>query len=574
MTFVPALLAVLTLVSMKFTDILVSLTILELLLHGLHVLSVTGLALYGFNALWFTIKAEKKDARLDSNRFLTSYSLRPITNSLQIVCNPPPVLFDHQASPAISDSFTATPIHFALPPVTIQLPVYNERHVIERLIDACAQLTYPPDKLQIQVLNDSTDQTSSVIRRSVEQWRRRGCNIEHLERADRKGFKAGALAYALPRATGEFIAIFDADFTPPPDFLHRTLWAFGLNEEGKKDDQSMDEAPVGFVQARWGHHNVAYSSITQSQALALDGHFLIEQTARQAENYAFGFNGSAGIWRKECIQDPAVGGWQTDTLCEDLDLSYRAQLAGWRPVFLRDVVVQAEIPPQLAAFKRQQYRWACGTIQTLRKLGRRVLFSKWSLGKQIQAAIHLGSYLLHPLLLLLLLLSLPLMLLNINPAWPLTYLGLASLGPPILYAVAQRELYPNDWLRRWSYIGVLTLLGFGLCFNNSIAVLQALRGQNKPFLRTPKFHVETTSDRWQTSNYRLSLEPIFYGELLLLLYAVITVATAILQGRFWSIPFLLLYVGGFGFMISVELWQARQANLTLVPHRETTAVSK
>ncbi|MBV7332982.1 glycosyltransferase [Chloroflexi bacterium TSY] len=556
---------------------------LELILHALYVLCVTGLAFYGFNALWLTLKARKKDPQLESDYLLTPSSLRPIINSLQIERNPPPVLFCQQCCFPVPESLSAPRMCVELPPVTIQLPVYNERHVIERLIDACAQLNYPPDKLQIQVLDDSTDQTRSVIQRSVEQWRQRGCNIEHIERMDRRGFKAGALAYALPRATGEYIAIFDADFTPSTDFLLRTLGAFELEEETNAEQISLKrdqpnkkagKAPVGFVQARWGHHNVAYSSITQSQALALDGHFLIEQTARQAENYAFGFNGSAGIWRKACIQDPAVGGWQTDTLCEDLDLSYRAQLAGWRPVFLRNVVVQAEIPPQLAAFKRQQYRWACGTIQTLRKLGRQVLFSEWSLGKRIQGAIHLGSYLLHPFLLLLLLLSLPLMLLNINPAWPLTYLSLASLGPPVLYAVAQRELYPNDWLRRWSYIGVLTLLGFGLCLNNSIAVLQALRGQNGPFLRTPKFHVETASDRWQTSSYRLSLEPVFYGELFLLLYASFTVVTAIYQERFWSIPFLLLYVSGFGFMVGVELWQARQANLTLVPRRQTTAQEK
>ncbi len=245
------------------------------------------------------------------------------------------------------------------PPVTIQLPIYNERHVAERLLDACARQDYPLDRLQIQVLDDSDDDTCSIVDRRAAFWRAQGRAVDVVRRQSRQGHKAGALAHALPSAHGDYIAIFDADFAPEPDFLRRMIPSF-LTDDADK---------VGFVQARWGHLNRDYSILTRSQALALDGHFAIEQDGRLTAGCMIGFNGSAGIWRKACIIDSAVGGWQADTLCEDLDLSYRAQLAGWRPLYRNDVDVPAEIPPQLNAYKRQQYRWAKGSIQTLRKLG-------------------------------------------------------------------------------------------------------------------------------------------------------------------------------------------------------------
>ncbi|MEZ4656003.1 MAG: glycosyltransferase [Caldilineaceae bacterium] len=255
------------------------------------------------------------------------------------------------------------------PQVTIQLPIFNERHVVERLIDACAAMHYPRARLQMQVLDDSTDLTSMLIQRRVQQLQDAGYRVEHLQRADRTGYKAGALAHALASATGDFIVIFDADFAPPPDFLLQTLPHFQQDER------------IGFVQARWGHLNYEYSPITRSQALALDGHFLVEQAGRQAAGYAFGFNGSAGVWRRACIEDEQVGGWHIDTLCEDLDLSYRAQLAGWRPLFVNYVVAPAEIPPQLSGFKRQQFRWAKGSIQTLLKCAPHIRRSSWPLDK-------------------------------------------------------------------------------------------------------------------------------------------------------------------------------------------------
>jgi cellulose synthase/poly-beta-1,6-N-acetylglucosamine synthase-like glycosyltransferase len=432
------------------------------------------------------------------------------------------------------------------PRVTIQLPVYNEQYVIERLIDACAQIEYPAGRLQIQILDDSTDETTTIARQRALDWRQCGIDVQVLHRTVRSGYKAGALADALPSASGNFIAIFDADFVPPRDFLQRTIPAF-LHPHHRD---------VGFVQTRWGHLNADYSPLTRAQTLALDGHFVVEQSARQAAGYPFGFNGSAGIWRRACIEDRLVGGWQADTLCEDLDLSYRAQLAGWQPLYLPDIETPAEVPPQLLAFKRQQFRWAKGSVQTLRKLGGAVWQSEWSLSARLSATLHLGNYLIHPLLLLLLLVMLPLLLLGIDPFWPLTYLSLVSLGPPLLYAAAQRCLYGRGWLRRWSYLPLLTLLGTGICLSNSVAAWQALTRKETPFLRTPKFQVKSTVDRWQRSAYVLALEPMMMGELMLCLYACTAVGVAIYQQNWWMIPFLMVYAAGFGFMVGAGLWQA------------------
>jgi len=496
-------------------------SVLGLILQVLYTVSVTGLALYGFQAIWLLFKLWQTQGK---NRERRNQHVEMIGQSVH--------------------STTGMPIIW--PKVTIQLPVYNERHVVERLMDACANLNYPADKLQIQILDDSTDQTTAIIERRIEYWQARGIKIEAVRRADRQGYKAGALAHALPLANGEFIAIFDADFAPPSDFLQRTLPYFAGSG-----------TTLGFVQARWGHLNSDYSPLTRSQALALDGHFVVEQAGRQAAGYAFGFNGSAGVWRRACIEDQAVGGWQTDTLCEDLDLSYRAQLAGWQPCYLNDLEAPAEIPVQLIAFKRQQARWAQGSIQTLRKMGRTVWQSHWPLEMRLAALFHLGSYLIHPLLLVLLLVTLPLMLLDVDPAPHLALLSLLSFGPPVLYAVAQIQLHPDDWWKRWSYLPVLTLLGTGICLKNSIAVWQGLSQTGGQFLRTPKFRVEATGDRWQQSNYRLAIEAVTVGELILMLYALLTVVTALLQGRWWTALFPLIYAGGFGVMIFVALWQAQ-----------------
>ena len=385
-----------------------------------------------------------------------------------------------------------------------------------------------------------------------------GTAISVITRPDRQGFKAGALAYALPQAQGEFIAIFDADFLPAADFLRTTIPHFLTPESAR----------IGFVQTRWAHLNRDYSFLTRSQALALDGHFVVEQQGRQAAGYFFGFNGSGGIWRRACIEDPTVGGWQDDTLCEDLDLSYRAQLVGWQPHYLNEIPAPAEIPPTLTAFKRQQFRWAKGSIQTLRKLGGLVWRSEEPLAKRLFGLFHLGSYLLHPALLALLLVSLPLMLLGSDPAAALALLSLATVGPPLLYAMGQRRLYGGRWWRHFLYLPVLMLMGTGIALNNTQAVWQGLRTRGGAFLRTPKFRVEATGDRWQSNVYHLKVGPTFWGEVTLLLYALATAAVSVYLGKWWSTPFLLLYAGGFGTMVGIGLVQARQAQRALRPREQ------
>ncbi len=505
-------------------------------LQTTYTLAAIGLAVYGFNALWLTWK------------WLRGKAQRP---GLTTVINP-----ENNVDGAAS----------TLPRVTVQLPIFNERHVVVRLIDACASMDYPKDRLQIQVLDDSTDDTTEIAQVRAAYWRHHGLQVEVIHRTDRAGYKAGALQHALPQATGQFIAIFDADFKPPRDFLRRTIPCFlGHGNES-----------VAFVQARWGHLNREYSFLTRCQALALDGHFVVEQSGRQAAKYAFGFNGSAGIWRRECIEDPAVGGWQADTLCEDLDLSYRAQLAGWRPLFLGELDVPAEIPPQLSAFKRQQFRWAKGSMQTLLKLAPRLGKSAWPLVVRLEGFLHLGGYLIHPLLMFLLVVTLPLLLLDTNPFWPLAYLSLASVGPPLLYALAQRELHQAGWLRHWAYLPLLTFLGTGLALNNTVAVWQALTGRSTPFLRTPKFQVQDHQDRWERSGYVLPLDATTVGEFLLFCYSLLTIGVAIARNHLWSVPFLLIYAGGFGLMVTIALWQAWHAHRSRTrqrtpPHPTATA---
>ncbi|MCB0045842.1 MAG: glycosyltransferase [Caldilineaceae bacterium] len=482
--------------------------VIATILQFLYITCMVGLAVYGFHALWLT--------------WQTIRHARP---------QPVPVM----------------PSQWPL--VTVQLPIYNEQHVAQRIIDACAQLDYPADRLEIQVLDDSDDRTCGLVSRRVDFWQERGVDIKLVTRPERRGFKAGALAYALPHAQGDFIAIFDADFLPRPDFLHTVMPYF-------TDDHNPHR---GFVQTRWSHLNRGYSLLTRSQALALDGHFVVEQQGRQAAGFLFGFNGSGGVWRRVCIEDPAVGGWQDDTLCEDLDLSYRAQLAGWQGCYINDLDAPAEIPPTLTAFKRQQFRWAKGSIQTLRKLGGRVWRSDRPLVTRLFGLFHLGNYLLHPLLLTLLLSALPLMLLGWNPAAPLALLSLTALGPPLLYTVAQRRLHPTSWRANLLNLPLLMLLGTGIALSNGRAVLQGLHGQGGDFLRTPKFRVESAQDRWQNSAYHLRVDALFFGELLFMLYALATAGVAAYMGRWWSMPFFLLYAAGFGLMVGLSVIQGIQA---------------
>ncbi len=431
-----------------------------------------------------------------------------------------------------------------MPRVTVQLPIYNELYVVERLINAAAALDWPGDRLQIQVLDDSDDETTSIAQARVDYFRRRGINIALLRRADRTGFKAGALAFGLPRATGEFIAIFDADFTPPPDFLTKTIPYFASHK-------------VGLVQTRWGHLNSTYSALTRAQSIALDGHFVVEQTARSRNGLFFNFNGTAGVWRRECIEQS--GGWQGDTLSEDLDLSYRAQMVGWKMLFLPEVVSPAEIPPQIHAFKRQQFRWAKGSTQCLIKLAPRILTApNASPLKRVEGILHLAGYVMNPLILLMVIALVPLIALGAQFPELMTYFGLAMLGPVIVYALGQRALYP-DWVARYSYFTVLLLLGTGIALNNSIAVFEAITRQGNSFRRTPKFHVEGDGDAWSTKRYTLPFSWESIGELAFSAYAFAGVAIAWQHHLWWSIPFLILYAAGFGFTGALSLWHSLPA---------------
>ena len=435
---------------------------------------------------------------------------------------------EHQSPPPLTNA----------PPITVQLPIYNELYVVERLIDAVTRLDYPQHRLQIQVLDDSSDETTALAQARVDYYRRQGFDIVLIHRHERTGFKAGALQQGLETATGEFIVIFDADFVPHPDFLRRIVPHF----------QGCPR--LGLVQARWGHINADYSPLTRAQALALDGHFVVEQTARQRSGLFMNFNGASGVWRKSCIEE--AGGWQGDTLSEDLDLSYRAQLAGWEFLYLPDVVSPAEIPPQINAFKRQQFRWAKGSIQCLLKHWRTLVRARQPAFVRLQGLIHLSNYLIHPLMLVLLFLTLPLLLGQGVTRLPLLYLGLGSLGPPLLFALSQWDTYP-DWRRRLAYFPFLVLLGTGIALNNAWAVGEALTRRPNLFQRTPKFGLEGRTDCWTESRYALPVDRMTLGEALLSLYSLITVIVALAKGNHYAVPFLLLYLGGFGYVAALGL---------------------
>jgi cellulose synthase/poly-beta-1,6-N-acetylglucosamine synthase-like glycosyltransferase len=444
----------------------------------------------------------------------------------------------------------------ALPPVTVQVPVYNELHVVERVIDAVTALDYPRDRLQIQILDDSTDETTRVARARAAFHCERGVDVAVLRRPDRDGFKAGALAWGLSRASGDYVAIFDADFCPQPDFLLRTVPHF------------LERPRLGMVQTRWSYLNADYSALTRAQVLALDGHFVVEQMGRHRSGLLMSFNGAGGVWRRRCVEES--GGWLADTLCEDLDLSYRAQLAGWECLYLPSVGAPAEVPPQIAAFKRQQSRWAQGSVQTLRKLAGPILRSRrlgW--GQKAMALVHLSSYLAHVLMTLLLLVSLPLLLLPDSASLSFGGVGLACLGPPLLYAISQQRLYP-DWGRRMRALPLLALIGIGIAWENTRAVWRGLTRWGGTFARTPKFRLEGRTGRWTDSGYRLRADVSTVGEVALALYALATVFVAYVTGNYGVVPFSLLYAAAFGTVAGMGLAQtfAPRRSRALRPARQ------
>ncbi|MGB6220729.1 glycosyltransferase [Haloferula sp.] len=417
-----------------------------------------------------------------------------------------------------------------LPIVTTQIPLYNEFNVAERVIRAVATFDYPPGKHQIQVLDDSTDETRELVDRVAKNLRAEGIWIDVSRREKRHGYKAGALADAMPEAKGEFIAIFDSDFVPEPDFLKRML-------------PHIQDPKTGLVQARWTHLNRERSLLTRAQSIGIDGHFLVEQTARSANHLFLNFNGTAGLWRRAAIED--AGGWTADTLTEDLDLSYRAQLKGWHLEYVADVTVPAELPESYTAFKSQQFRWAKGSLQTAIKLLPTVLRSDQSLLTKHQSYFHLCHYLAHPLMLVVALLALP-ALYELRGEISLIWLAIiaiplifATLGPSALYITCQRLLYPENWLKRVALLPALMLVGFGICISNTRAIAEAFLGIKSGFIRTPKSGASTSISYRTRANW-LPLLEIAAG-----IYAAWTFWCFAKSGNLAILPFLSLYIAGF-----------------------------
>lgn len=437
-----------------------------------------------------------------------------------------------------------------LPVVTVQLPIYNEMHVVKRLIESACDMNYPKDLLEIQVLDDSTDKTVEIAAGCVNEYKKRNVDIKHIHRENREGFKAGALKDGLKSARGELIAIFDADFIPPEDFLRKTVDFFY-------------DPKVGGVQARWGHINKDYSTLTKAQSILLDGHFIIEQTVRFNNGMFFNFNGTAGVLRKKCVE--SAGGWQHDTLTEDLDLSYRAQLAGWKLIYLRDVIVDAELPVDMNAFKSQQHRWVKGGVQTALKILPRILVrNDLPIKIKSEAVFHLLGNISYLLLLILLVLMFPMtyfwhsigmgktILLN------LLAVSIGTLSFIIFYIVTVREIHKENWLESLKYIPVAISVGIGLSVNNAKAALGALLGKRSEFKRTPKFAVSSSGSGdsptdWRSRSYvpskettalaEVSLGMIFFAQTIYVIYAGYVLGEF---SRFigW-IPFLLLIQSGF-----------------------------
>ncbi|MDQ6654885.1 MAG: glycosyltransferase family 2 protein [Verrucomicrobiota bacterium] len=432
-----------------------------------------------------------------------------------------------------------------LPKVTVQLPIFNEIYVVERLLKSVSELDYPSDRLQIQVLDDSTDDTRDLTRSCVEALQARGLNVELIHRTDRSGFKAGALEAGLATAEGEFICILDADFVPQPDLLHQTVHYF-------------TDPTVGMIQTRWGHLNRRYSLLTRVQAMFLDGHLLLEQTARSRSGRFFNFNGTAGLWRRSCIEE--AGGWQHDTLTEDLDLSYRAQLVGWKFIFLPDVITPAELPVDMNGFKSQQHRWTKGSVQTCKKLLPTIWRSHLAFPLKLEATAHLTSNFAYLLLACLCVLLHPsiggpqsgwLRILLVDVPIFLT----ASLSVGVFYICAQRELHPTSWMKEILFLPALLALGVGLSLNNARAVLEAVFNHESEFARTPKYGIERKRQQWRNAKYMplKSLLPI--AEMAFAIYFTYFVVFAIRHGQFLSVPFLAMFQIGFLYVSLSSLGQ-------------------
>jgi cellulose synthase/poly-beta-1,6-N-acetylglucosamine synthase-like glycosyltransferase len=429
-----------------------------------------------------------------------------------------------------------------IPTVTVQLPIFNEKYVAARLVNAVCALDYPKDKLCIQVLDDSTDETYDLLENLVLDYQKKGFDIHHIQRVGRKGYKAGALLNAMKNTKSEFITIFDADFIPPTWFLRKALTYFS-------------KPNIGLVQCRWGHVNESYSPITKAQALSLDFHFLIEQKAKSNSHLFMSFNGTAGIWRRECIEDS--GGWHTATLVEDLDLSYRAQMKGWKCIFIPDIVVDAELPVQMNSAKRQQFRWAKGSIQCAIKLLGDVTIKKIPVDTKIQAFVQLTRHIVHPLvlaqfLILPILLASKINLYIISGLPALTIVAYLLMGP-IAYIMVIRGMYEKNWRSKTLSYLYLIIYSAGMSVNNTVAVFDAFFGRKNEFLRTPKFGIVKNDDDWRDKAYALpftktTLLEIFFG-----VYGVVGIFIAVFSNNPVFAPIMAIQAIGFFYIAYLSI---------------------
>ena len=434
------------------------------------------------------------------------------------------------------------------PYVTVQLPVFNELYVVERLIDAIAAFDYPADKLEIQLLDDSTDESFEIARKKVDYYHQRGIDIKQIRRPERKGFKAGALEYGLREAKGEYVAIFDADFVPFPDFLKKTIPHFLLDDK------------IGVVQAKWDHLNKDYSILTKMQAFALDMHFTIEQQGRNAAGYFINFNGTAGVWRKATIED--AGGWKADTLTEDLDLSYRAQLKGWKFKYVENVVAPAELPTDMNALKSQQFRWNKGGAETAKKIGLRVINAELPLRIKLHAVAHLFNTTNYIFILITAILSVPLLFIK-NQVIDFNYFKYASIflmgSIAIAYAYYISTLQREKTMRKTLSVyitrfPIFLAITMGMSLHNAWAVFRGWLGQQTAFVRTPKFNIVNGKDIWKNKKYTASkISPIVYLEGLFSLYFLSGIIMGFYYEDYGLLPFHMLAFSGFALIFYFSL---------------------
>ncbi len=436
------------------------------------------------------------------------------------------------------------------PMVTVQLPIFNEMYVVRRLVEASCAIKYPGDKLEIQVLDDSTDETVELVENIVREMKERGHNIHHVRRSTRQGFKAGALKDGLQLATGEFIAIFDADFVPREEFLLKTLPYFYSDKK------------IGMVQTRWEHLNGEYSLLTRIQAMALDGHFVIEQAIRNKAGFFINFNGTGGVWRKACIED--AGNWHSDTLTEDLDLSYRAQLRGWKFKFLKNVTSPAELPSEINALKTQQFRWTKGAIETARKMLPAVWKSGLPFKIKVHSTFHLTNNIVFPFILVAGVLNIPLMFIKHAGGYEsyfemMSIFVFAFIGSFLFYMYSQKDVY-SDWRRRLFLFPLFMAGSMGFAVNNSKAVIEGLFKRKSDFVRTPKYSIQEKKDSWLDKKY----VPIKFSwtvlvEIALAIYCLFGVVSSLYYLEIAAVPFQLLFFMGFGFVSYLSVRQALQA---------------